>query len=198
MSVKERYRGLKPLDGTILHHLNGFAPLFARYGIRLAYLFGSAARPTLSEPSPEGLDLAVLAEGFPPLPWTLCRSLHPSRHGPPGSPGHALCTHLRLIRGGDRGAAALPRPGKRRGGFRGLRPEQISRFPPVVLAKSKLNAAPRPGRVVTDLEKGDGKMSAEVLIRAATPQDFEADSSNSFGRRRNWTRTGSRPSMKKG
>lgn len=61
MSVKEKYRDKPPLPEDWAERLDLLAPLLARHGVRLAYLFGSAGQTvTGKEQPPTDIDLAYL------------------------------------------------------------------------------------------------------------------------------------------
>ena len=56
MAIPERWRGMRPLPADIADRLSRLADLFRRRGVRLAYVFGSAARGGAAD----DVDLAVL------------------------------------------------------------------------------------------------------------------------------------------
>lgn len=63
MSIAERWRGAAPLPRDIAARLRGLPELLRARAVRLAYLFGSAARAG----TPEDVDLAVLMREGPGL-----------------------------------------------------------------------------------------------------------------------------------
>lgn len=56
MSIKERYRGFKPLPADIQQRIGLLPPLLEKEGVLLTYLFGSLAQRNYGE----DVDLAVL------------------------------------------------------------------------------------------------------------------------------------------
>ncbi len=63
MGVREKYKRLKPLPADWAERLGRLAPVFRRHGVRLAYLFGSAAGGFpfgRGDRAPGDLDLAYL------------------------------------------------------------------------------------------------------------------------------------------
>ena len=61
MAIEERWKGIAELPLKIGTAVEGLVPLFAREGVRLAYLFGSLARGEAAH----DVDLALLVEGQP-------------------------------------------------------------------------------------------------------------------------------------
>lgn len=56
MSIKERYRGFKPLPADIQQRIESIPPLLEKEGVLLMYLFGSLVKRNYGE----DVDLAVL------------------------------------------------------------------------------------------------------------------------------------------
>lgn len=63
MTVREKYRFHRPLPSDLVSRLDHLPSLMAAHGVRLAYLFGSAAQPGGRPPA--DVDIAVLpGQGF--------------------------------------------------------------------------------------------------------------------------------------
>lgn len=60
MTIKEHYRGLPPLPSDIEQRIVTLTPIFQRYGVRLAYLFGSLVYVQQRHSKPQDVDIAVL------------------------------------------------------------------------------------------------------------------------------------------